>query len=280
MAAAHISTPVQLAKNMITNASFRAKKIATDIPKVTVDGVDVPEDGVGGGVVAVGGTGTGGLGGHGHSSRHSPNLTSMASIIEDREDSALLGADSTDNTNANSAKTPTKGHHESSGSNKAGSKLIAKLRKKTLSISDEAAVVMSTATESVSLKPRASFSKDKAKDKEKSEKKKSLKLTSSSPASSQPPAPITNDQSQNSSTAPVSSSQSQLPNSPIVLPPAGSASATASNVNGDSVSATSGTSNNSKDLDTLEKVEELIQMKKLPTETIAIHSPESGTTIF
>ena len=33
--------------------------------------------------------------------------------------------------------------------------------------------------------------------------------------------------------------------------------------------------------DTLEKVEELIQMKRLPQDqTITIHSPESGTTIF
>ena len=39
-------------------------------------------------------------------------------------------------------------------------------------------------------------------------------------------------------------------------------------------------SNNSKEYDTVEKVEELIQMHQLPTETVAIHSPESGTTIF
>ena len=39
-------------------------------------------------------------------------------------------------------------------------------------------------------------------------------------------------------------------------------------------------SNSSKEYDTVEKVEELIQMHQLPTETVAIHSPESGTTIF
>ena len=32
--AASITTPSQIAKNMITNASFRAKKIGDDIPKV------------------------------------------------------------------------------------------------------------------------------------------------------------------------------------------------------------------------------------------------------
>ena len=40
-------------------------------------------------------------------------------------------------------------------------------------------------------------------------------------------------------------------------------------------------SNNTLDADTLEKVEELIQKKRLPQDqTITIHSPESGTTIF
>ena len=34
----HVSTPVQI-KNMITNASFRAKKLKDDIPKVPVDAI-------------------------------------------------------------------------------------------------------------------------------------------------------------------------------------------------------------------------------------------------
>ena len=33
---ASITTPSQIAKNMITNASFRAKKMGDDIPKVSV----------------------------------------------------------------------------------------------------------------------------------------------------------------------------------------------------------------------------------------------------
>ena len=36
--AASITTPSQIAKNMITNASFRAKKIGDDIPKVQESG--------------------------------------------------------------------------------------------------------------------------------------------------------------------------------------------------------------------------------------------------
>ena len=40
-------------------------------------------------------------------------------------------------------------------------------------------------------------------------------------------------------------------------------------------------STNVLEADTLEKVEELIQMKQLPPDqTITIHSPESGTTIW
>jgi hypothetical protein len=44
--------------------------------------------------------------------------------------------------------------------------------------------------------------------------------------------------------------------------------------NGDGVSVCS------KNIESIEQVEELIQMKKLPPETISIHSPESGTTLF
>ena len=47
--------------------------------------------------------------------------------------------------------------------------------------------------------------------------------------------------------------------------------------NGDSISAAASTTS-SKEYDTVEKVEELIQMKKLPAETLAIHSPESAST--
>ena len=39
--------------------------------------------------------------------------------------------------------------------------------------------------------------------------------------------------------------------------------------------------NDNVDADTVEKVEELIQKKRLPQDqTIAIHSPESGTTFW
>ena len=34
------------------------------------------------------------------------------------------------------------------------------------------------------------------------------------------------------------------------------------------------------DIESMEQIEALIQMKKLPPETVTIHSPESGTTIF
>lgn len=40
------------------------------------------------------------------------------------------------------------------------------------------------------------------------------------------------------------------------------------------------TSAKAGDIESMEQIEALIQMKKLPKETVTIHSPESGTTIF
>ena len=65
--------------------------------------------------------------------------------------------------------------------------------------------------------------------------------------------------------APCSELENQASTIPLV----------SSNLNGDSSAAAS---TSSKEYDTVEKVEELIQMKKLPVETIAIHSPESAST--
>ncbi len=42
----------------------------------------------------------------------------------------------------------------------------------------------------------------------------------------------------------------------------------------------SGGNVSASEIDSMEQVEALIQQKKLPPETVAIHSPESGTTIF
>ena len=58
-----------------------------------------------------------------------------------------------------------------------------------------------------------------------------------------------------------------------------SVAATMSN-NGDVVYSGANASAATGAIDSLEQVEALIKMKKLPAETVAIHSPESGTTLY
>ena len=213
----NVSTTPVMGKNIITNASFRAKKMHTDIPKVQIDAAI--EEGNGSTV-------------SGSSSTKQANLVSMASIVE--EESAIV------NISKNEEEKTTPGKNESS-SNKGFNrdKFIAKLqlRKKTQSDDREA---------QFNSEPKTKSSSEKKEKKElKSEKKKQqhqqVKEKAERPDKLEMVSEIT----------------------PLV------------NVhNGDQQS------NNSKEYDTVEKVEELIQMHQLPTETVAIHSPESGTTIF
>ena len=219
-----VSTPV-MAKNMITNASFRAKKIAPDIPKVQID-TALEEGNSQGSVSASSG------------STKQPTLISMASIVEEEATSASGSATVTISKDDTTEKTtPLKS--ESSGSNKSFTrdKFIAKLqlRKKTQSDHDREA--------SLSSEQKVKGSSDKKEKKElKLERKKLQKDRAERPDKLEMVSEIT----------------------PLVV----------NLQNGDQQS------NSSKEYDTVEKVEELIQMHQLPTETVAIHSPESGTTIF
>ena len=62
---------------------------------------------------------------------------------------------------------------------------------------------------------------------------------------------------------------------------AGAATVTLStDVNGENSTSAPPPPPSQPEFDSVEKVEELIQKKLLPKETVAIHSPESGTTIF
>ena len=116
-----MSTPVQIAKNMITNASFRAKRMQQDIPKLQVDS---SEDGTGSGA-----------------SRN--NLISMTSIVEEGESGTKDELD----------KGTTKGETSSKGFNK----LIPKLRKKTLSVNEDSS--SGAGCEQPLLKPKSSIEK-------------------------------------------------------------------------------------------------------------------------
>jgi len=215
----NVSTPV-MGKNIITNASFRAKKMHTDIPKVQIDAA-IEEAG----------------NGSSSSNLVKTNLVSMASIVE--EESATV------NISKNEDEKTTPGKNESS-SNKGFNrdKFIAKLqlRKKTQSDDREAQFNNSEA------KTKGSSSEKKERKELKLEKKKQQQ----------------HHQQQ----------QKERIERPDKLEMVSEITPLVNVHNGDQQS------NNSKEYDSVEKVEELIQMHQLPTETVAIHSPESGTTIF
>ena len=203
----HVSTtPVQLAKNIITNASFRAKKMPTDrdIPNIQVDASALEESG--------------------SSPITKTALNSMAAIDEEVDGG---GGGVGQHPKDSEEKTPSKS--ESKGLTR--DKLIGKFRKKTLSEDHVLGMSDTKSKTSIDKKEKKEPKVDKKKAKERPDKL-------------------------------------DMPNegTPLV-----------SNLNGDSTSAAS---NSSKEYDSVEKVEELIQMKRLPPETITIHSPESGTTIF
>ena len=234
----HVSTPQQLAKNFITNASFRAKKMHTDIPKVQVDAA-IAEDS--------------GASAHSSTASAKPNLASMSSIVE--EENRMMTTEAED-------KVPNRPAETTSTTSK-GAKVLdkLKLRKKATPSTSDAEQQPSTATASASLnveqqpllKPKLSFEKKDKKDYVKSDKKKRERNERGSETEMTP-----------------------------LMPPA--ASQPPVEINGDNTSSLafggSTKSANNGEFDSVEKVEELIQMKKLPAETITIHSPESGTTIF
>ena len=228
----NVSTPVQLAKNIITTASFRAKKMHPDIPKVQIDAA-IEE-----------GNGSSSVSGSGSSSTKPTLVSNMTSIVE--EEAAAAAASNKDETEKT---TPLKNE---SSSNKGFNrdKFIAKLqlRKKTQSddrsSSSEAAHFHGNSEGSG---PKSKGSSSDKKKELKSEKSKKL-LQHNYPQKDRPDK---------------LEMVSEI--TPLVV----------NVLNGQDQQ-----SNSSKEYDTVEKVEELIQMQKLPTETVAIHSPESGTTIF
>ena len=99
------------------------------------------------------------------------------------------------------------------------------------------------------------------KKKERAERKKELQLQTSSPPAMMTAAPV-DAQAQGGMNGPKSSA-----------PAAGVAMSN----NGDAVYSGN---NTAAAIESLEQVEALIKMKKLPAETVAIHSPESGTTLY
>lgn len=238
------STPGQLAKHMITNASFRAKKISDDIPKVLTD-----EDGTAATTGANGST--------------AAAAARMKSIVE--ENATDDGASTDVTSPPSSGKIGKSSNHNHNGESTAKvhtsnkEKLMSKLPNlKTMTGKKEKSAVdhdrENCAAEKEDKKTGKS-EKNAAEKLSKSEKKKSGKLHVISLA------PSSNLSSGGGGSSP----------SPTSLH---SGIAFGRSQNGDGMSISS------KNIESLEQVEELIQMKKLPAETISIHSPESGTTLF
>lgn len=235
------TTPGQLAKHMITNASFRTKKISDDIPKVLTDDES-----------AVSGS----------------NASRMKSIVE--ENAAEDGSPSSDLTSPPSSGKPS-GGKVSNNNGDGGGKVHTSNKEKLMSKLPNLKVSMTskkerTHSETIDRGGEVSSDKDETKRTAKGEKNASEKLTKSEKKKSGKlhvtslAAPSSN----------LSGSGGGSP-SPTSL---NSGIAFGRSQNGDGLSV------NSKNIESLEQVEELIKMKNLPQETISIHSPESGTTLF
>ena len=237
------STPGQLAKHMITNASFRAKKISDDIPKVLTD-----DDGT---AATTGGNST-----------TAAAAARMKSIVE--ENATDDGASSDVTSPPSSGKIGKSNHNNGDSTGKVHTsnkeKLMSKLPNlKTMTSKKErtqSAVDHDRENSGEKEDKKIGKSEKNSADKlSKSEKKKSGKLhvISLAPGSNLSSGGGGNSPSPTSLNSGIAFGRSQ---------------------NGDGLSVSS------KNIESLEQVEELIQMKKLPAETISIHSPESGTTLF
>ena len=228
----HVSTPVQI-KNMITNASFRAKKLKDDIPKVQVDSIaeDDSAHSSGGG-------------------SKSANLASMTSIVELEEINKVEIEDKAANSKSESSS--------SKGFNRDKLKAKLQLRKSKPTSNDEPVAASSAAATSLALsvdhqpllKSKLSF-----------EKKEKKEVVSKVDKKKQKDHHRVGGDKMESEMIPLMPTQLSV-----------------SEVNGENSTASS---SQPSEFDSVEKVEELIQKKLLPkNETITIHSPESGTTIF
>ena len=235
----HVSTPVQI-KNMITNASFRAKKLKDDIPKVQVDSIAEDDS-----AHSSGGGGS-----------KSANLASMTSIVEIEENNKV---ENIEEKNSKSESSST-----SKGFNRDKLKAKLQLRKSKPTSNDEPMAASSAAATSLALsvdhqpllKSKLSF--------EKKEKKEVVSKV---------------DKKKQKDHHRVGGDKMESEMIPLMPTPLSSSEVNGEN-SGVTFSATASSSQPSE-FDSVEKVEELIQKKLLPkNETITIHSPESGTTIF
>ena len=116
------------------------------------------------------------------------------------------------------------------------------------------------------------------KKKERAERKRELHLQTSSPPAMMNASAPADAHAQGGPNGPKSSLAAAKKQS-ATSHAAAAADAIVSN-NGDAVYGGGGEAAVQPAIESLEQVEALIKMKKLPAETVAIHSPESGTTLY
>ena len=254
--ATSITTPSQIAKNLITNASFRAKKMGDDIPKVAVTVEEATAAAAAASAAAPASASSNAI------SNNLKVLANMTSISEEIVEEVLA------------EKTPTKSKDTTKMMTAAKEKLM---RPKLPGFKKRSSESESDRERGGSSSSKGGgggggggegskkFSELKRKEalleqqqQQQLRPKLSLSSTSSAPRS---PAP----------SGPASASASASAESPSFN--------VATNNGGQQLSAPTTTTDLSE-IDSMEKIEALIQMKKLPPETVTIHSPESGTTIF
>ncbi|TRY68374.1 hypothetical protein TCAL_12213 [Tigriopus californicus] len=223
--ATSITTPSQIAKNMITNASFRAKKMGDDIPKVEGDPVHPPDP---------------------HTDM-AHKLANMTSITEELTEEVI-------EKKISGQPAPVTGEAAKTPKDKIKAKLsninTGILNLKRLSESDRDSDHRSSKQLGMELKKM---------DKQKGGSSLSGSTGAGSAAGGMP----SDAASETSSNAGMSKKEKK--------------SAKEKNAPKSSVERSSG---NNSEIDSIEQIEALIQKGRVPAETVTIHSPESGTTIF
>ncbi len=263
--AASISTPSQIAKNLITNASFRAKKISDDIVKVQnqelAAAASSAKDPMASNLKA---------------------LANMSSISEEVVEDLITG---------HHDRTPAKSGHHQGKENKLISKDKLKVKlpnlpvtgfKKRVSESDSAGEKGFGRSGSQGMGDKK---QDKKRDKDKSkeeggggglELKPLAKALSSRGGGDKKKSSKTTTAAMAAAASNANNDTSSTDSATALMPSNGNSQQQQQPEDEKDASSLS----KAEPIESMEQVEALIQQRRLPAETITIHSPESGTTIF
>ncbi len=270
--AATISTPNRIAKNLITNASFRAKKISDDIAKVQKQELTVPKDDP--------------------MSSNLKVLASMSAIDEDVVEDLLTTGVAAERAQVKVSLS----HHGWENKLTPRDKLKVKLSNPVIGFKKKSS---SDENDKSSKGDKKQEKRKEKRDKDESglEMKQLAKAVDAGPRSSRkkdrqgsanrgPTSPLPTVATTMASDAGGESSGDSA--AALLAPPDGGRAAavayqnprlTISDASSSPNLVTSSEASRAKP-DSIKQVEALIQGAGLPAETITIHSPESGTTLF